>query len=91
VRSNDDAFSQHASALAFESPTDEVFPAEISDSIFNGTLFVGIALVSIAVIRKMADAEIDEAFAITFCTQFEIADDFAENASEMVLVVAHGI
>jgi hypothetical protein len=89
--SDDDAFSQHSAALTFETLADEVLTTEIGDSVFDGTLFVGIALISIAMFRKMADAEPDEALTIIFGTQFEIADDFTEDIFEMVLVVAHGI
>lgn len=89
MRSNDDAFSQHSTTLAFESLADDVFPTEIGDSILNSSLLVGSALVSVAVLRKIGNAEPDEAFAIIFCVEFEIANDFAENASEMVLVIAH--
>jgi hypothetical protein len=91
MRRDDDALSQHSSALAFESLADEVLTAEIGDSVLNRSLFVGIALVSVAVFRKMADAEPDEALAVIFCTQFEIADDFTKNVFEMVLVGAHSV
>ena len=91
MRRNDDALSQHSVTFAFEALADEVLATEIGDGVLNSSLFVGIALVPVAVFRKMADAEPDEALAVIFCTQFEIADDFTKNVFEMVLVGAHSV
>jgi hypothetical protein len=71
-----------------------VLSTEIGKSELNRPLVIlGAAalLMALAVFRKMSDAEPDKALTIIFGTQFEIADDFAEDVLEMVLVVAHGI
>jgi hypothetical protein len=71
-----------------------VLPTEIGKSELNRPLVIlgaSALLMALAVFRKMSDAEPDEALTIIFSTQFEIADDFAEDIFEMVLVVARGI
>lgn len=91
MRRDDDAFSQHSSTLAFESLADEVFPAEVGESVFNGSLVVLGAFVALAVLKEMVDCEPDKALAVFFCKQFEVADDFTKNVSEMMLVGAHSV